>query len=304
MRFLAALLFAVVVAQVAARDLSKYQDRSVLFPRPPVAQKNQYVPVKRAATVDTRGFCGTVKTTNQDRIVGGTEAVPNSLPWQVALFIDDQYFCGGSLISPDWVLTAAHCADNATFFNIMLGAHNVRLTAAEEPNRVEYRSEVYTIHPNWGPNLLRNDMALIKLPEPVTFTDAISPICLAPATEPSHAGDPLHVSGWGKPSDAATGISPVLREVDVVGITNQECVAAYSILTIRDSNICVSTLGGKSSCNGDSGGPLSYINNGVFNQVGVVSFGSNQGCELEIPAGFARVSSFADWISSVTGLVI
>lgn len=52
----------------------------------------------------------------------------------------------------------------------MLGAHNVRLTAAEEPNRVEYRSEVYTIHPNWGPNLLRNDMALIKLPESVTFT--------------------------------------------------------------------------------------------------------------------------------------
>jgi hypothetical protein len=122
-------------------------------------------------------------------------------------------------------MDAADCADNATFFNIMLGAHNVRLTAAEEPNRVEYRSDVYTIHPNWGSTLLRNDMALIKLPESVTFTgltthdnqslnsirfdsqlflknsDAISPICLAPATEPLHAGDPLHVSGWGKPSD-------------------------------------------------------------------------------------------------------
>jgi secreted trypsin-like serine protease len=49
---------------------------------------------------------------------------------------------------------------------------------------------------------------------------------------------------------------------------------------------------------------LSFINNGVYNQVGVVSFGSNQGCELEIPAGFARLSSFSDWISSVTGLVI
>ena len=52
----------------------------------------------------------------------------------------------------------------------MLGAHNVRLTAEEEPNRVEYRSEVYTIHPNWGSTLLRNDLALIKLPESVTFT--------------------------------------------------------------------------------------------------------------------------------------
>jgi len=298
----AALLLVVVVTQVAARDLSQYQSRSVLFPRPPVAQKNQYVPVKRPATVDTRGFCGSAKTS--DRIVGGTEAAPNSLPWQVALFIDDQYFCGGSLISPDWVLTAAHCADNATFFNIMLGAHDVRLPAAEEPTRVEYRSEVYTVHPNWGSTLIRNDLALIKLPESVTFTDAISPICLAPASEPLHAGDPLHVSGWGKPTDAATGISPVLREVGVTGITNQECVAAYNVLTVRDSNICVSTLGGKSSCNGDSGGPLSFINNGVYNQVGVVSFGSSKGCELEIPAAFARVSSFTDWIKSVTGLVI
>lgn len=285
------------------RDLSKYKPRSVLFPRPEVAQ-NTYVPVRRSPEINTRGFCGQVKNNQGSRIVGGTEAIPNSLPWQIAIFIDDQYFCGGSLISNEWVLTAAHCTDNATFFDVLLGAHNVRLPATDEPTRVEIRSTEYTMHPNWGPRLLRNDMALIKLPTPVEFTDAIQPICLAPSTEPDHAGDPLHVSGWGKPSDAATSISPVLREVDVVGITNQECVQSYSILTVTASNICISTAGGKGSCNGDSGGPLSFVNNGVFNQVGVVSFGSNQGCEVGIPAGFSRVSSFTDWISSVTGLVV
>lgn len=55
---------------------------------------------------------------------------------------------------------------------------------------------------------------------------------------------------------------------------------------------------------GDSGGPLTYVNNGVHNQVGIVSFGSSAGCEVGLPAGFARVSYFAEWISSVTGLII
>lgn len=300
-----ALLF-VVFAQTLAqeRDLSEYVSRSVLFPRPPVEQKKQFIPVLRNPTIDTRGICGQARASNGERITGGTEAVPNSLPWQVAIFIDDKYFCGGSLISADWVLTAAHCADNATFFDLMFGAHNVRLNSTDEPTRVEMRSTEYTIHPNWGSVLIRNDVALIKLPQPIAFNDVISPICLAPSTEPSHAGDPLHVSGWGKPSDAATGISPVLREVGVTGITNAECQAAYSALTVTASNICVSTVGGKSSCNGDSGGPLSFVNNGVYNQVGIVSFGSKNGCEIEVPAAFARVSSFISWISGVTGIVV
>lgn len=66
------------------------------------------------------------------------------------------------------------CVDNATFFDILLGAHNVRLNASDEPERLEYRSTEYIIHENWGSTLIRNDVALIKLPEPVTFTGAYS----------------------------------------------------------------------------------------------------------------------------------
>jgi len=185
----------------------------------------------------------------------------------------------------------------------MLGAHNVRLPASDEPNRVEVTATEYVVHPGWRPLLIIDDMALIKLPYQVNFTDAIQPICMAPATEPDHAGDILHVSGWGKPSDASAGISPVLREVEAPCITNNECALTYGA-TIRATNICISTQGGKGSCNGDSGGPLSYVNGGVYNQVGVVSFGSSLGCEVGLPAGFSRVSAYADWISSVTGIVI
>lgn len=302
MKVLAILLVAVVVAQAAGKDLSKYKPRSVLYPRAPTKNTNQFVPIKRTPTIDTRGFCGQVKK-SENRIVGGNEAVPNSLPWQVALFIDGQYFCGGSLISNEWVLTAAHCADNAGFFEIYLGSHNVRLDSVDEPTRVVVIATNYTVHPQWGPIRIVNDVALIQLPSPVDFTPEIQPICLAPSTEEDHANDILHISGWGKPSDAAGGISPVLREVNVTCITNAECAATYGA-TITDGNICVDTTGGKGSCNGDSGGPLSFVNGGVYNQVGIVSFGSSAGCEVGLPAGFSRVSYFADWISSVTGLII
>ncbi|EFX79603.1 chymotrypsin-like protein [Daphnia pulex] len=301
MKVLAIVLVAFVVAQAAAWDLSKYQPRSVLFPRAPTKNTNSFVPVKRSPTVDTRGFCGQAKSAS--RIVGGTEAVPNSLPWQVALFIDDKYFCGGSLISNEWVMTAAHCADGAVFFNILLGSHNVRLAAADEPTRVEVTSFDYTVHPDWASLRIRNDVALIKLPAPIEFTPEIQPICMAPSTEPDHVGDILHNSGWGKPSDAAAGISPTLNEVYMPCMSNDEC-AAYFGNTIQPGNICTDTTGGHSACNGDSGGPLSYINGGVYNQVGIVSFGSSAGCEVGYPAAYTRVSYYADWISSVTGLVI
>merc|ERR1712130_528002 len=73
----------------------------------------------------------------KDRIVGGDEATPHQYPWMAALFIDDKWFCGGTLISDEWVMTAGHCADDATSVEVMLGAHN--------------------------------DIALIKLPEPIEF---------------------------------------------------------------------------------------------------------------------------------------
>ena len=115
-----------------------------------------------------------------------------------------------------------------------------------------------------------------------------------------------------------------MNEVDVPCISNDECALTYGN-TIQPGNICVDTTGGHSSCNvkfisnqkfenykiktqifiqGDSGGPLTFVNGGVHNQVGIVSFGSSAGCEVGYPAAFARVSYYADWISSVTGLVI
>merc|ERR1712234_46188 len=186
-----------------ARDLSKYQARHATVS---ANTPNTYIDLARAlrsnsksgsthktASIDLQTECGIEGPPSKDRIVGGFEAEPNQWPWQVALFVDNAWFCGGSLISENYVLTAAHCVDGASYYDIMAGAHNVRESSE--------------------PNSLSNDIALIELPSPITFNDYIKPSCLPSVRDTA--------TGWGKPSDNAGGISPVLRIVeDLPIITN------------------------------------------------------------------------------------
>merc|ERR1711973_972235 len=202
--------------------------------------------------------CGIEGPPAKNKIVGGEEAEPNQWPWIVALFVDDAWFCGGSIISENWVMTAAHCVDGALSF----------------------------------------DIALIELPSPITFNDYIKPSCLPAPGDEADVGDMVSVIGWGRPSDSASGISPVLRMVhDIPVMSNRECNSYYGI--VKDGVVCIDTTGGRGSCNGDSGGPLiDEVSSGKWNQVGVVSFGSTAGCEVGAPAGFTRTEYYLDWISS------
>merc|ERR1712037_900963 len=162
--------------------------------------------------------------------------------------------------SENYVLTAAHCADGASYFDVMAGAHGVR--ESSEPNRVEVTSYNGWTHPMWNSNDLSGDLALVELPSPLPMNDYISASCL-PATGVTPAvGSMVTVTGWGKPSG-------------IVG----------------DGVVCIDTAGGRGSCNGDSGGPLVQKAGGKaagdkWTQVGIVSFGASAGCEVGMPAGF------------------
>ncbi|KAI9558942.1 chymotrypsin-like protein [Daphnia sinensis] len=306
MKVVALIVVAVVFAQAAEipklRNFRNLPPRSVLFPRPSHAQGPGYfTPTgKHAHTFSTRGICGQVKYPQSERIVGGEEAIPHEFPWQVALVVDNSWFCGATIIASDWILTAAHCTDGGSSFEVILGAHNKNIV---EPTQVRIMATEYTMHPRWNSARLQNDVALIRLPTPVSFTAEIAPICLVPNTEEDHVGDMLLASGWGLDSDTATTTTANLRKVQAPGISVADCQAVYGN-SVQDSVLCIDTTGGHGTCNGDSGGPLSYINNGVYNQVGLVSFGSASGCELGYPTGFSRISSFIDWIVSVTGIVV
>merc|ERR1712072_1418011 len=303
------------------RDLSKYKPRHALTKAEGAemtwdehmlmltkAAKKGGFSTKKGTKIDVKATCGIegppFAEHKEGKIVGGHEAQEHEWPWQVALFIDDAWFCGGAIISENYVLTAAHCADGASYFDIMAGAHNVR--ASSEPHRVEITSYNGWTHPNWDHNTLANDIALIELPSPLEFNDYIKPSCMPMAGDTADVGETVTCTGWGKPSDSAGGISPVLRMVeDRPIISNSDCNAIYGI--VGSGVVCIDTTGGKGTCNGDSGGPLNMkadVKDGAagqkWKQIGVVSFGASAGCEVGYPAGFSRTEYYRDWLCSET----
>jgi len=289
------------------KDLSKYKLKT---PSRSFASKVEKVSEKKPLELKkgSKSFadiCG-LENPSQEKIVGGHEAGENQWPWQVALFIDDAWFCGGSLISDEYVMTAAHCADGASYFNILAGAHDVR--ASSEPHRVEITSYEGFTHPNWDPNTLENDIALVRLPEKIEFNDYIRPACLPPAEDESngYVGQLTTPVGWGKNADSAGGITPKLQMVeDLPVIDNPTCDQTYGI--IYDGIMCIDSSNGKGVCNGDSGGSLNMRQEEEENkwtQVGVASFVSSSGCESGDPHGFTRVAYFGQWIESETGVMM
>nr|XP_022909844.1 transmembrane protease serine 9-like [Onthophagus taurus] len=237
---------------------------------------------------------------HHDKIVGGEEAEPHSIPYQVGLIISyNEYssFCGGSLISENTVLTAAHCINGSSNIQIILGAHNINLW---EESQQLITSNNYTVHEKWDQNTLQNDIALIHLPTSAKLNEYVQIIRLPSRSETSDfAGKRARVSGWGKASDSATGISPTLRFVNVVVTTNEFCEYWYKGY-ITEKHICTDGGGGYGACGGDSGGPLV-----LYEQlIGVASFSVSLGCEVDWPSGYQRVTSHLDWIEDNSDVVI
>lgn len=283
---------------------SMYYTPNPFLPDEPVGHRMSFIPRN---DIEEEDDCGEMNLTSS-RIVGGMDAGPHQFPWQAALFItkhDGHYFCGGSLITKRHVMTAAHCAEGASEFKVILGSNN---REGFDEGAVEIVSRDATVHPDWG-IANGNDIAIITLPEDVPSSESTRTSCMPTDLVGNDlAGEKVWVSGWGRTSDTGSELPSNLQYVDNLTVmTYRECHNVYGDFVTKDI-LCTDSTGPHGTCSGDSGGPLIYHQSGDpanrFVQVGIVSFGSAAGCEVGAPNGFTRLTSFLTFISQVTGLSV
>ncbi|NEJ92359.1 trypsin-like serine protease [Rhizobium ruizarguesonis] len=259
------------------------------------------------------------------RVIGGQAAKKGEWPWQVKILAPDPEqrgrfggHCGGSLIAPRWILTAAHCVTSgrsgkqdlfARDLLIVEGKSKIdKVISVDGPEKPGLAVEDVIIHEDFDRKVFANDIALIKLSEPAKSKPAI--LASASDDEVEAAGHPAVVTGWGY-TKADHGwddkyLPTELQEVELPIVPREDCRAAYRDSSMRmnpidERNVCAGYAeGGKDACQGDSGGPLvAQRPDKRWIQLGIVSWGA--GCaEAEHYGVYTRVAAFRDWIAAKT----
>ncbi|XP_049774182.1 brachyurin-like [Schistocerca cancellata] len=235
------------------------------------------------------------------RIIGGFPASLGQFPHQASVVMDYSYLCGGSLISTSVVLTAGHCASGFSTWEVSLGAIS---RSAVEPSRVTIVTRSATVHSEYNPNNLYNDIAVVFLGTNVPLSNYIGLVNLPSRSQAGNSfeGQIATVSGWGLTTD--NGASPDTLQYTTLNVMSNTQCSQYFGGPILDFTLCAVGSSGQSTCNGDSGGALVVGSQGSYTQIAVVSWISGNGCSSGDPAGFTRVTYFLDWISSTAGITI
>ncbi|WP_133908604.1 S1 family peptidase [Actinophytocola oryzae] len=257
-----------------------------------------------AAALTTIGIAATVSPAYADqpssgaqpKIIGGEETTVEENPFVVALTTTDGFqFCGGTIVAPNKVLTAAHCTEGQSEPDIIVVAGRTSLSAGGGTSAGV--TDIW-IHPDWNSSTMTNDSSVLTLDTELSE----EPLELAsPADADLYAaGANSTVLGWGVTESGDT--SDTLRKVDVPVTADEDCAASYGDQFDATTMVCAGLKeGGKDSCQGDSGGPLvEQAADGTRKLIGIVSWG--QGCaEPDFYGVYGRVSAMYDELTEQIG---
>jgi len=233
----------------------------------------------------------------RQRIVGGVDAIANSWPWVVSLQLDGSHICGGSLVTENYVVTAAHCLDRSiqpSRYSVVTGLHTRTNLNTGHSQRITVRQlfmhEQYDV-PRGSEN---NDIAVLRLNQPAQLNTYVSLICLPGPDAPNNAA--VIIAGWGLMQENGGMLATNLKQA-TVQIMDPQCQYVYGSFNPQMQICAGSPQYAKDTCQGDSGGPLMYEVNGIFYLNGVVSYGN--GCARpNYPGVYTRVSYYVRWIQS------
>lgn len=237
------------------------------------------------------------------KITGGADALISDFPWQV-YYESGNFLCGASIISNNWVVTAAHCTENSNGSPIPATDMTIKVGATNPTNVLEgkkYSISEVIVHEGYNSQTLENDIALLKVNGPINFANAV-PIKLVTADDVAEGvivpGVMSWVTGWGLITVTPKVLPSTLQKVQLPIVSNAQAATVWG--TIPSTDIMAGyQLGNKDACSGDSGGPLVVPVFGEYKLAGIVSWGSS---ECNNYGAYTRVSDFVTWIMLKTGI--
>lgn len=238
------------------------------------------------------------------KILNGFAAERNQYPFYAFLIMKSATknisWCGGSLISNQFVLTAAHCTQPAVKMSVHLGTWKVKQRNETGRHSEFVKKKNIYIHPHYDAQYLINDVSLIKLEQPITFTANIRSIQIQNTCQPNDNANVIAIGNGFYSSKY--NMAPVLQWIPMTTISIMECQNSHAFLRITGQKvICAKNMENRSIGKGDSGSPL--IRDG--NLIGICSFlGNSSAPEVpsSVPQGFVKLSSYHDWVKKITNL--
>ncbi|XP_017118593.1 chymotrypsin-1 [Drosophila elegans] len=226
----------------------------------------------------------------ETRVVGGIDSPTGFAPYQVSIMNTfGEHVCGGSIIAPEWILTAAHCMEWPTqYLKVVTGTSDYTKPGAE------YLVDGAKIHCGHDKPAYHNDIALIHTAKPIVYDSLTQPIRLATKGSLPKKGDKLTLTGWGSTKTWGR-YATQLQKIELNYIEHDNCATRVRNANwLSEGHICTYTQEGEGSCHGDSGGPLVDANQTL---VGVVNWG--EACAIGYPDVFGSVAYYRDWIEQM-----